>query len=309
MRGPRRPGFSPVSRAEARPTFHETLFFLLLLIATPLLSQEQPKQQQREPITPQPIFQQPILKPAEREPTHDISMVDDAGADGAISTPLPVNEMKRLRKYDLPELAGSRQALGSQLVGGELPRPLVDYIATSGPIRQRLSIFEGGLVVVDLTGSVAPIRKKLLIPNDALQAYLKAVSPAKVLAFKKEHLNPPKNGHSARVRVYESRDTYVDEEFNPLVTLPKIVMDVVAPLQDLMRAICEDRSVTNSVANYEPKEGDELVSDDRNVYRVVRVVKEQGVVQLRCLTQPTSMYVKISQLYNYFIGKPSAKSH
>src|SRR2546423_1077052 len=102
---------------------------VLLLLAAPLLAQQNQPQQ---------------------EAPHGISMVDDAGTDGAIATPLPIREMRRLKKYDLPELAGSRQALGPQLIDGELPRPLLDYIAISGPIRQRLSIFDGGLVVVDL---------------------------------------------------------------------------------------------------------------------------------------------------------------
>jgi hypothetical protein len=74
-----------------------------------------------------------------------------------------------------------------------------------------------------------------------------------------------------------------------------------------MRAVVEDRTVTNSVANYIPKAGDELVGDDRNVYRVVRVVEDQGIVELKCLTNPTTIYVKQSELANYFIGKPGVK--
>lgn len=279
----------------------------LLLIALPLAAQEQAP----APAPPSPPLLLPnppqLTRPA-KEPTHDISMVEEADG-GAIATPLPMQETRRLKKYDLPELAGSRQALGSQLINGQLPRPLVDYISVIGDVRQRLSIFEGGLVVVDLSGSVAPIRKKLLIPTDALEAYLKSASPQKLHALDKENLLPPKPDRSTRVRVYESRDQFVEKTFNPTFTLPKAAFDVVAPLQDLMRAICEDRSVTSSLANYEPKEGDELVADDLNVYKVVRVVKEQGVVELRSLTQPTSMFVKTSQLYNYFVGKAAAKPH
>src|SRR5438067_11751015 len=86
----------------------------------------------------------------EQPPTHDITLVDKVPLGGAIATPLPEAERKKLQKYDLPELAGSTQALGSQLIDGTLPRPLVDYIVQDAKVQQRLSIFQGGLVVVDV---------------------------------------------------------------------------------------------------------------------------------------------------------------
>jgi hypothetical protein len=52
-----------------------------------------------------------------------------------------------------------------------------------------------------------------------------------------------------------------------------------------------------------PQAGDELVGDDRNVYRVMRIVGED-IVEMKCLTSPTTIYVKVSDLANYFIGKP-----
>lgn len=248
-----------------------------------------------------PLFAQ---HPVE-DPKHDISMVEVA-EPGAIATPLPVKQMKRLKRYDLPELVGSKQALGSQLIDGELPRPLLDYVSTSGEITQRLSIFDGGLVVVSLTGAIAPIHKRLILPDDALKTYLKAAAPSILNSVKRENLVPPVPAHHALLRVYEARELFVERAFDPQSPLPKAVSDAIVPLEDLMRAICEDRTVTSSVANYQPKVGDELVADDRNIYRVIRVIKEQDIVEMRCLTQPTTMFVKVSQLPNYFIGKPAA---
>src|SRR4051812_16348946 len=63
-----------------------------------------------------------------QEPPHDISKVDPAPLGGAISVPLPERERKRLEKYEIPELVGSRQALGSQLIDGRLPHPILDYL-------------------------------------------------------------------------------------------------------------------------------------------------------------------------------------
>jgi len=42
------------------------------------------------------------------------------------------------------------------------------------------------------------------------------------------------------------------------------------PLQDLLRAISEDRGVTSTLPNYDPKVGDELVADDRKTWREIR---------------------------------------
>src|SRR5258708_1668147 len=119
------------------------------------------------------VAQQPPPQP----PTHDITMVDKVPLGGAMATPLPEAQRKRLEKYDLPELAGSSQALGSQLINGELPQPLVDYFARDAKIQQRLTIFQGGLVVIDVRGSAGPIRKRLILPDDAFESFVKAVAP------------------------------------------------------------------------------------------------------------------------------------
>jgi hypothetical protein len=91
--------------------------------------------------------------------------------------------------------------------------------------------------------------------------------------------------------------------FHPGKVLPKALGDAITPLRDLLRAISEDRDVTSTVADYAPKEGDELVADDQRVFRVVRVTEPGGVVELKCLTDPTSMYVARKDLSQYFVGR------
>jgi hypothetical protein len=57
------------------------------------------------------------------------------------------------------------------------------------------------------------------------------------------------------------------------------------------------------VAGYLPKPGDELVADDRKVYRVMRVVPSSDpVVELKCLDAPTTIYVAQKDLHLYFVG-------
>lgn len=235
-------------------------------------------------------------------PPHDITQVDAAPLGGAIATPLPEAQRRQLKRYEIPELAGSRQALGSQLIEETLPQPLVDYVAQDTKVQQRISIFEGGLVVVDIRGAGGPIRKRVIIPPDALTNYMRAVAP--ITKVQQHSLVSPKDNRRAMLRVYSGAHQYTERLFDPSATLPRLFNDQITPLRDLLRAILEDRNVTNTIAGYMPKAGDQLVGDDRKVYRVMRVVN--NIVELRCTSQPTTMYVEVKDLYNYFIGTTGA---
>jgi hypothetical protein len=231
---------------------------------------------------------------------HDISKVEPAPPGSAIATPLPESQRRMLKKYDIPDLAGAQQALGSQLIDGRLPKPLIDYITRDGVIEQRVSLFEGGLVVVNMTGA-ATIYKRMLIPPDALAAYTRAIRADSLRAVDARDLRPPEESRRSLIRIYDGAGEHVERAFHPAAVLPKTLNDHIAPLRDLIRAISEDRYVTSSVAGYEPKPGDELVADDQKVYRVMRVI--DLVVELRCLTAPTTIYVAKKDLNLYFIGK------
>jgi hypothetical protein len=275
------------------------IFAILLLAAASLAAQSQPPQTQPEV--------RGLEQAPPQNPTHDITQVDAAPLGGAIAIPLPERERKKLSKYDIPELVGSRQAVGSQRIDGRLPKPLVDYSVNTTAVYQRLSIFEGGLVVVEVRGSGGTIRKKVIIPTDALQNYLHAISPAALATVRDGELSRPRDTRHALLRAYDPQQNFVERQFDPMATMPKTLADQVMPMQDLLRAIYQDRGVTNSVAGYMPKVGDQLVGDDKKVYKVTRVVSEK-IVELRCLSQPTTIYVDVKDLYNYFIGTPGAAS-
>jgi hypothetical protein len=230
---------------------------------------------------------------------HDITKVEPAPEGMAIATPIPTT--RAFRKYDVPDLAGARQAIGSQLIDGRLRKPLIDFITSEGEVEQRISVFEGGLVVVNMTGA-ATIRKKLLLPDDALQAYIRTITPAALTAIDRSALVKPEPRQRSLLRVYDVEGRFVERAFNPTRVLPKDLNDQIIPLRDLLRAISEDRTVTSSVAGYEPKPGDELVGDDQKVYRVIRVVEGAGVVELQCLDAPTTIYVTKTNLHLYFVG-------
>ncbi|HXH41652.1 MAG TPA: hypothetical protein VNN08_23715 [Thermoanaerobaculia bacterium] len=274
-------------------------FAVLLLAAASLAAQSQPPQTQ-------PAANGPEQAPPPNA-THDISQVDTAPLGGAIAVPLPERERKKLAKYDIPELVGSRQAVGSQRIDGRLPKPLVDFSVSTTAVYQRLSIFEGGLVVVEARGAGGTIRKKVIIPPDALQNYLHAISPAALSSVRERQLSAPRDTRLGLLRVYDAQKNFVERQFDPMSTMPKALSDQVVPLQDLLRALYQDRTVTNSVAGYMPKVGDQLVGDDKKIYEVTRVLNEK-IVELRCLNQPTTIYIDVKDLYNYFIGTPGAAS-
>ncbi len=295
----RRPGTEQLPtcpRQRVPETFHPpspaAVVALLLILAVPALFAQS----------------KPPVQAVPEEPTHDISMVETAPLGGAIAVPLPERYRKRLQRYEIPELVGSRQALGPQLIDGRLPHPILDYSTSQGDVHQRLSIFEGGLVVVDIrSAGVGGIHKKVLIPDDALHNYMKAISTASLQRIALADLSAPRDGRHAFLRVYDSEGSFVERAYDPMGTLPKQLADQVVPLEDLLRALYEDRAVTNTVAGYKPKAGDELVGDDRRIYRVERVVDDR-LVELRCLSQPMRLYVAAKDLYLYFIGTPGAAS-
>jgi hypothetical protein len=232
---------------------------------------------------------------------HDISKVEPAPTDGAIVTPIEDIRGRRLKKYDILDLNGARQAIGSQLIDGRLRKPLIDYISREGTIQQRVSLFEGGLVVIDMSGGTN-IRKKVLLPDEAHADYMKHETNSALRAIKPDALPVPDLDGRSALRVYEADGTWIERVYNPRKMLPKAMSDQIAPMLDLLRAVAEDRSVTTSVAGYEPKPGDELIADDQKVYRVVRIVDPPGVVELKCLDAPTSMFIAKKDLDQYFIG-------
>jgi hypothetical protein len=238
----------------------------------------------------------------EKPETHDISKVDPAPLGGAIAIPLPEGEARKLRKYNFEELAGSRQAIGSQLVDGHLPKPMLDYHVRSSALDQRLSFFEGGLVVVRMSGAGGTIQKRVIIPPDAMKKYMDLASADRVEHIGKNQLTPPQINRIASFRVYR-KDSYVERTFDPSASQPRNLHDALMPLQDLLRAISEDRAVTSTLPNYEPQVGDELVADDRKTWRVERIITNGDIVELHCTSQPTVMYVAKKDLYNYFVGR------
>jgi hypothetical protein len=238
-----------------------------------------------------------------QEAPHDITKVDPAPKEAVIAVPTPPLGRRQRRHYDMPELVGARQAIGSQLIDGRLPKPLLDYVVRNAKVEQRISFFEGNLVVVRLTGAGGTIQKKVILPEDAVTKYLETASAATLRTVREGDVTPPAENRRAFLRRYDPKLGVVELAFDPAGARPRKLHNQLLPLEDLLRVLSEDRTVTNSVAGYEPKVGDELVGDDNRTYRVARIIADQGIIELRCTSQPTILYVAKKDLYNYFVGR------
>lgn len=232
---------------------------------------------------------------------HGIEDVTPAKPGIGIAIPLddPRIDSKNL---EIPELAGTRQALGSQLVDGRLPKPLIDYSARVDLILQRITIFETGLVSLHFDSPGGRIQKRLILPPDALEVYRRELSAEKLERIRQDHLLDDSDTSRATIRIQGTEGDPVERSFNATSLLPQDLEQYRTVLQDLFRALAGDRDVTNTVTGYIPKVGDRLVTDDQKTYRVTRVVQNGKYVELVSLSDPTRMFIASEDLHNHFIG-------
>lgn len=233
------------------------------------------------------------------------SMAGETEPGGAISIPLPDVSTRQFREYEVVELAGARPAGESLLVDGRLPAALVDYEAHLGSIRQRLTLFENGVVVVDMTGAGGTIRKRVLLPDDATAAYREFFSAATLRKFEPKDLGAVGRDR-VRLRIASPDGDPVQRTFPVTAVVPEPVERLRQVLQDLLRALVEDREVTNPITGWVPEVGGVLVADDQKTYRVVRLMQNGEVLEMVSTTEPLRRFVATKDLHLYFIGvRPS----
>src|SRR5260221_5016182 len=82
---------------------HPSSFALALILAFSIVAQPAP------PPTVQPA--PPPAPPPVQESPHGIDGVDPVSADSAIANPLPLQQQRPMKKYELPALAGGREGI------------------------------------------------------------------------------------------------------------------------------------------------------------------------------------------------------
>lgn len=233
------------------------------------------------------------------------SLAGDPEPGGAISIPLPDVTSRQFREYEVVELAGARPASESLLVDGRLPAAVVDYESHLDSIRQRLTLFENGVVAVDMSGAGGTIRKRVLLPPDATAAYREFFSAATLRAFEPKDTGVVESD-LVRLRITPAEGDPVQRTFRVTAVVPEPIERLRQVLQDLLRALVEDRDVTNPITDWVPAVGEVLVADDQKTYRVVRLMQHGEVLEMVSTTEPLRRFVAKKDLHLYFIGvRPS----
>jgi len=219
----------------------------------------------------------------------------------AISIPKPNEGEIDAQSYTSPELTDTRPALGSQLVDGRLPRPQLDYAIVTPKSLQRLSFFEQGLVVLHMKAGDANLRKRMLLPEGALEEYMRLLTPDDAKRISREEVLT--NGLSddrGIIRVYRDDGSHEEVVFSNSRVLPATVQLLRSTLDDLIRILAEDRGATNPLANYSPRIGDKLISEDLKLFEITAMAQEGQIIEFTGLQEPIRVYVARDDIPGYF---------
>jgi hypothetical protein len=217
----------------------------------------------------------------------------------AISVPLPDLDSRKFRRYQVVELSEALPVGGSLLVDGNLPAAILDYLTRLGTIRQRVSIFENGVVSVALSGAGGRVEKKVLMPPDAVASYREFFASCDLGSFRP--IEPGSDENRVTIRMLSADGTPIEKRFPATALVPENVERMRLVLDDLLRALSEDREVTNPISLWEPREGDTLLGGDQKTYRVVRILGGE-FIELVCTSEPVRRFVPIKDLHLYFVG-------
>jgi len=219
----------------------------------------------------------------------------------AINIPKPNEGEIDEQSYTSPELTDTRPANGSQLIDGRLPRPQLDYSIVTPKSLQRLSFFEQGLVVLHMKAGDANLRKRMLLPEGALDEYLKLMTPDNAAAISRnEVLTNGLSDDRGIIRIYRDDGSYEQVVFSNSRILPVGVQQLRSTLDDLIRILAEDRGATNPLANYVPKIGDKLISEDMKLFEITALAEEGRIIEFTGLQEPVRVYVAKDDIASYF---------
>ncbi|HVT04837.1 MAG TPA: hypothetical protein VHL58_15850 [Thermoanaerobaculia bacterium] len=220
---------------------------------------------------------------------------------GSIAIPIDPKAFNP-RKYEIPELSGSLPGAGTHLDEGRLPKVIADYAVVSGDIRQRITIFSGGLVAVHMSGFGGTIRKRVMIPTGAMKVYRDALSADVLSSIPRDLSSMARDADRATLRIYREDGTFAERVFPLSLILPTQMEQFRSILDDLLRVVTQDRLVTNPMTDYKPVVGDRLIADDKKTYVVRRIGNQGEFIEVDCLQEPVKLYVAVKDLHNYFIA-------
>lgn len=225
-------------------------------------------------------------------------------SEGGIAIPIDLREVD-LKKYDVVELAGASAPTDLLDEDGNLPRSIVDYSSRMGEVSDRMTLFDNGIISLELRSPAGRISKKLRVPEDAVAVYAEFFKGDGLASFRP--LDAGQAHDRVVLRLRTSDGTPVEKSFPATAVLPEEVERYRRVLQDMIRVLAEDREITNPISTYDPKVGEFLLTDDRKMWKITRLIDGGDVLELVATDDPLRRYVQKKDLYLYFIGsKPAA---
>jgi hypothetical protein len=223
-----------------------------------------------------------------------------------ISIPFPELSDREMVDYHVVELAGATPVGDDLLIDGRLPKILINFTARLEQVYQRLTVFENAILAVEMQGEGWRMSKKVRIPAEALEAYRRFFTTGELERFRPWGEGDPERDQTV-LRIATGEST-VERKWASTAVLPEQIERLRLVLLDVLRALSEDREVTNPVSGYEASLGDVLLGDDQKSYRVVGILQQGDLLELQSLSEPVRRFVAKKDLHLYFVaaGPPPA---
>ncbi|MFN2441798.1 MAG: hypothetical protein ABR517_03850 [Thermoanaerobaculia bacterium] len=221
-----------------------------------------------------------------------------------ISIPVPELPDNHMVQYHIVELAGATLVEDDLLVDGRLPKILINFTERLEGVYERLTIFENAVLVVKMEGEGWRMSKRVRIPTEALDKYRAFFTSDEL-----ERFRPWSEGDSQRdqtVLRIATGETSVERKWPSTAVIPEQIERLRLVLHDVLRALAEDREVTNPVTGYEASVGDVLLGDDQKSYKVIGIRQQGELLELQSLTEPVRRFVAKKDLHLYFVAAEPA---
>lgn len=221
-----------------------------------------------------------------------------------ISIPVPELPDNQMVQYHVVELAGATLVEDDLLVDGRLPKILINFTERLEGVYERLTIFENAVLAVEMEGEGWRMSKRVRIPAEALDRYRAFFTSDEL-----ERFRPWSEGDSQRdqtVLRIATGETSVERKWPSTAVIPEQIERLRLVLHDVLRALSEDREVTNPVTGYEASVGDVLLGDDQKSYKVIGIREQGELLELQSLTEPVRRFVAKKDLHLYFVAAEPA---
>lgn len=177
---------------------------------------------------------------------------------------------------------------------------LIEWKQVAGSVRQDMRLYEDGHVIVETEDAGLTTARALRLPEDAMEGWRKIIAEFRPPSHAYLPARNLSGTNTSTLSVRTSADGFEHYRFSTAAALPSQLGTLRELLDALARAIVNDRQVLNPLSQYTPRKGDHLVDHDGVTYRIMRVVDEHKLVELRREEPPMTLWVTARDLYTMF---------